>query len=71
MTRANIKTPVYLDYHASTPVDPRVMDAMLPWFTEKFGNPHSTGHGFGREAAEAIEIARGQVASLIGADPRE
>lgn len=71
MESANIKTPVYLDYHASTPVDPRVLEVMLPWFTEKFGNPHSTSHSFGREAAEAVEIARGQVADLIGADPRE
>ncbi len=67
----NIRTPVYLDHHATTPVDPRVLDAMLPWFTEKFGNPHSTSHGFGREAAEAVERARDQVAALIGAEPRE
>jgi cysteine desulfurase len=71
MNAVNIKTPVYLDYHASTPVDPRVLEVMLPWFTEKFGNPHSTSHSFGREAAEAVEKARGQVAELIGADPRE
>jgi cysteine desulfurase len=63
--------PVYLDYQATTPTDPRVVEAMLPWFTEKFGNPHSTGHGFGREAEEAVEQARGEVAALIGADPRE
>lgn len=68
---ANISTPVYLDYHATTPVDPRVLEKMLPWFTEKFGNPHSSSHAFGREAAEAVEHARGQVAALIGAQPRE
>ena len=62
MDTANIKLPVYLDYHASTPVDPRVLEVMLPWFTEKFGNPHSSSHSFGREAAEAVEKARGQVA---------
>ena len=63
--------PVYLDYHATTPVDPRVLEAMLPWFTEKFGNPGSVTHAYGREAAAAVERARGQVASLIAADPRE
>ncbi|HMK67985.1 MAG TPA: aminotransferase class V-fold PLP-dependent enzyme, partial [Stellaceae bacterium] len=63
--------PVYLDYHATTPVDPRVLTAMLPWFTEKFGNPASVTHAYGREASAAVERARGQVASLIGADPRE
>src|SRR5579859_6161076 len=62
---------IYLDYQATTPVDPRVVDAMLPWFTERFGNPHSTGHGFGLEAAEAVEAARAQIAALIGAEPRE
>jgi cysteine desulfurase len=71
MTQLNIKTPVYLDYQSTTPVDPRVLDVMLPWFTEKFGNPHSTTHALGREAAEAVETARDQVASLINADPRE
>jgi len=62
---------VYLDYQATTPVDPRVVEAMLPYFTERFGNPHSTGHGFGLEAAEAVEAARAQIAALIGAEPRE
>jgi cysteine desulfurase len=71
MTRTNIKTPVYLDYQSTTPVDPRVLERMLPWFTEKFGNPHSTSHNLGHEAAEAVETARGQVAALINADPRE
>src|SRR3954464_4979417 len=68
--RAN-PAPVYLDYQRTTPTDPRVVAAMLPYFTEKFGNPHSTSHRFGREAAEAVEQARGEVASLIGAEPRE
>jgi cysteine desulfurase len=62
---------VYLDYQATTPTDPRVVEAMLPWFTEKFGNPHSTAHEFGREAAAAVERAREDVAALIGADARE
>jgi len=70
INRANA-APIYLDYQATTPTDPRVVAAMLPYFTEKFGNPHSTGHRFGREAAEAIERARDEVAALIGAEPRE
>ena len=65
------KKPIYLDCHATTPVDPRVAEAMMPYFTEKFGNPHSSGHFYGWEAAEAIEIAREQVAALINADPEE
>jgi cysteine desulfurase len=63
--------PVYLDYQATTPADPRVVEAMLPWFTQKFGNPHSSSHAFGREAADAVEKAREQVAALIGAEARE
>jgi cysteine desulfurase len=62
---------IYLDYQATTPTDPRVVAAMLPYFTQRFGNPHSTGHGFGLEAAEAVEAARARVAGLIGAEPRE
>jgi cysteine desulfurase len=62
--------PVYLDNQATTPVDPRVLAAMLPYFTEQFGNPHST-HRFGRVAEAAAEDARGEVAALIGAEPRE
>jgi cysteine desulfurase len=63
--------PIYLDNQSSTQIDPRVLEAMLPYFTEQFGNPHSTSHSYGRIAAEAIERARGEVATLIGADPRE
>jgi len=63
--------PVYLDHHATTPVDPRVLDQMLPWFTEQFGNPHSVDHAYGWSAEEAVEAARSEVAALIEADPRE
>lgn len=62
---------VYLDYQATTPTDPRVLDAMLPYFNEQFGNPHSHSHSVGWKAEEAVEAARRQVAALIGADPRE
>jgi len=68
---SNTRRPVYLDYQATTPVDPRVMDAMLPFFTEAFGNPHSTSHSYGWEARDAVEQARKQVATMINADPRE
>ena len=63
--------PIYLDYGATTPVDPRVVDAMIPWLREHFGNPASRSHAWGWEAEEAVEKARVQVADLIGADPRE
>lgn len=63
--------PVYLDHHATTPVDPRVLAEMLPWFTGQFGNPHSVDHAYGWAAEEAVEAARARVAALIGADPRE
>jgi cysteine desulfurase len=63
--------PVYLDYQATTPCDPRVVQAMLPWFTEKFGNPASITHAYGREAETAVEQARGEVAAIINADARE
>jgi cysteine desulfurase len=63
--------PIYLDYQATTPCDPRVVEAMIPWFTEKFGNPHSRNHRYGWEAEEAVEQARAQVAALIGADAKE
>ena len=63
--------PIYLDNQSTTPVDPRVLEAMLPYFTEHFGNPHSTSHAYGCVAAEAIERARSEIATLIQADPRE
>jgi cysteine desulfurase len=64
-------SPVYLDYHATTPVDPRVVEAMLPYFTERFGNPASSSHQWGWQAREGVEQARREVAALIGATPRE
>jgi cysteine desulfurase len=63
--------PIYMDYGATTPVDPRVVDAMIPWLREHFGNPASRSHAWGWEAEAAVEKARGYVADLIGADPRE
>jgi cysteine desulfurase len=66
-----IQRPVYLDNHATTRVDPRVVEAMLPFFTETYGNPASVSHAFGWAAEEAVEAARARVASLIGADPKE
>ena len=63
--------PIYLDYGATTPVDPRVVDAMIPWLREHFGNPASRSHAWGWEAEEAVEKARADVATLIGADSRE
>ncbi len=68
---AHPRTPVYLDYQATTPADPQVVEAMLPYFTGVFGNPHSQGHGFGRAARDAVEAARAEIAALIGASPRE
>ncbi len=67
-----IKIPIYMDYHATTPVDPRVLDAMLPYFNEKFGNAASRSHAFGWTGEEAVGIAREKVAALIGAqNPKE
>jgi len=66
-----MKLPIYMDYHATTPVDPRVVDAMLPYFTQHFGNPASRNHAFGWEAEEAVDLARKQVADLIGATAKE
>src|SRR5512141_1707668 len=66
-----LQLPIYMDYSATTPVDPRVAEAMIPYLTEKFGNPASRSHSFGWTADEAVERARGQVAALVNADPKE
>jgi len=66
-----MKLPIYLDYSATTPVDPRVAEKMIPYLVEKFGNPASRSHAFGWEADEAVEAARAQVAALVNADPKE
>ena len=68
---SEIKFPIYLDHHATTPVDPRVLDAMMPYFTEKFGNASSLDHTFGYEASVAVENAREKIANAIGAGQDE
>lgn len=69
--QAKLKLPVYMDYQATTPMDPRVLAKMMPYFTEKFGNPHSRSHAYGWETEEAVTIARGQIASLINTSEKE
>ena len=66
-----MQLPIYLDYSATTPVDPRVVDAMIPWLRENFGNPASRSHSFGWTAERAVDQAREQVAALVNCDPRE
>jgi cysteine desulfurase len=67
----NLKLPIYLDYSATTPVDPRVAQKMIPYLTEIFGNPASRSHAFGWKAEQGVEEARGHVAALVNADPKE
>lgn len=66
-----MKLPIYMDYHATTPVDPRVLEAMLPYFAKDFGNSASRNHAFGWVAEEAVDAARKQMADLLGANPKE
>ncbi len=68
---AGLELPVYLDFQATTPTDPRAVEAMLPYFSERFGNPHSAQHAMGRAAEEAIDAARAKLAALLSAEPRE
>ncbi len=71
MSSESAARPIYMDYQATTPTDARVVEAMLPFLKEKFGNPHSVHHFYGREAEAAVETARAHIAALIGAEPRE
>lgn len=66
-----MKLPIYMDYHSTTPVDPRVLETLLPYLTDKFGNAASRSHAFGWTAEEAVDLARAQVSNLIGANPKE
>src|SRR5688572_22580412 len=66
-----VKLPIYMDHHATTPVDPRVVEAMLPYFDREFGNAASRSHPFGWDAEKAVDTGREQVAGLMNADPKE
>ena len=71
MNNDTLHLPIYMDYSATTPIDPRVVDKMIPYLREQFGNPASRSHSYGWDAERAVEEARENVAALVNADPRE